>query len=111
MQIRARAFRNFHCQDHEASGYRARLTTSIIWGLAFVAIKFGLESFSAAQLTALRFIIAALLVLFYPRPRIALTLLIIIGLTLFTGQFLLIFFAMEMGMPPGLASVTQQTQA
>jgi O-acetylserine/cysteine efflux transporter len=33
------------------------------------------------------------------------------GLTLFAGQFLLIFFAMQIGMPPGLASVTQQTQA
>jgi O-acetylserine/cysteine efflux transporter len=55
--------------------------------------------------------IAALLVFFYPRPKIAWSLLIIIGLTLFTGQFLLIFFAMQMGMPPGLASVTQQTQA
>jgi O-acetylserine/cysteine efflux transporter len=85
--------------------------TSIIWGLAFVAMKFGLESFSAAQLTALRFAIAALLVFFYPRPPIAWNVLIVTGLTLFTGQFLLIFLAMQMGMPPGLASVTQQTQA
>jgi O-acetylserine/cysteine efflux transporter len=85
--------------------------TQVIWGLAFIAMKFGLESFSPPQMTALRFMIAALLVLFYPRPKIAWSLLIIIGLTLFTGQFLLIFFAMQMGMPPGLASVTQQTQA
>jgi O-acetylserine/cysteine efflux transporter len=33
-----------------------------------------------------------------------------IGLTLFTGQFLLLFVALSMGLPPGLASVTQQTQ-
>jgi O-acetylserine/cysteine efflux transporter len=85
--------------------------TSIIWGLAFIAMKFGLESFSPAQLTALRFVVAALLVFFYPRPQIAWPLLIVTGLTLFTGQFLLIFFAMQKGMPPGLASVTQQTQA
>jgi O-acetylserine/cysteine efflux transporter len=87
------------------------VSTSVIWGLAFIAMKFGLESFSAAQLTALRFIIAALLVLFYPRPKIGWLLLIMVGLTLFTGQFLLIFFAMQIGMPPGLSSVTQQTQA
>jgi O-acetylserine/cysteine efflux transporter len=87
------------------------VSTSIIWGLAFIAIKFGLESFSAPQLTALRFIIAALHVLFYPRPKIGWPLLIMVGLTLFAGQFLLIFFAMQIGMPPGLASVTQQTQA
>ena len=29
--------------------------TSVIWGLAFVAVKFGLESFSAPQLTTVRF--------------------------------------------------------
>jgi O-acetylserine/cysteine efflux transporter len=33
-----------------------------------------------------------------------------IGLTLFAGQFLLFFLALAMGLPPGLASVTQQTQ-
>ena len=32
------------------------------------------------------------------------------GLTLFAGQFLLLFVALAMGLPPGLASVTQQTQ-
>ena len=84
---------------------------SVIWGLAFVAIKIGLESFSAAQLTALRFIIACLPVLFLPRPRVKWSLLILVGMTLFTGQFLLLFFAYTHGMPAGLASVTQQTQA
>ena len=33
---------------------------SVIWGLAFVATKVGLESFSATQLTALRFLIACI---------------------------------------------------
>jgi O-acetylserine/cysteine efflux transporter len=36
---------------------------------------------------------------------------VLIGMTLFTGQFLLLFFAYGQGMPPGLASVTQQMQA
>ena len=45
--------------------------TSIIWGLAFVAVKFALESFSAPQLTAVRFLIAGLPVFLVPRPRIA----------------------------------------
>jgi O-acetylserine/cysteine efflux transporter len=36
--------------------------------------------------------------------------LVAIGLTLFAGQFLLFFLALSMGLPPGLASVTQQTQ-
>ncbi len=84
---------------------------SVLWGLAFVAIPFGLQSFSAPQLTALRFVVAAIPVLFLPRPRIAWSLLLLIGLTLFTGQFLLLFFAYTQGLPPGVASVTQQMQA
>src|ERR1700730_6885506 len=83
--------------------------TSVIWGLAFVATRFGLEGFSALQLTAVRFLIAATPVVFMVRPAVSWRLLILIGLTLFTGQFLLLFLAFEHGMPPGLASVTQQT--
>jgi len=82
-----------------------------VWGVAFVVTTFGLDSFSAPQLTALRFIIACLPALFIPRPQIPWRTLIPIGLTLFTGQFLLVFFAYSAGLPPGLASVTQQLQA
>ena len=85
--------------------------TSVIWGLAFVAIKIGLESFSAPQLVAIRFLIASLPALVVPRPRIPWASIGAIGLTLFTGQFLLLFFAYAQGMPPGLASVSQQMQA
>lgn len=85
--------------------------TSVIWGVAFVAVKFGLDSFSAPQLTAVRFLIACLPAVIVPRPRLPWFLMVLIGLTLFTGQFLLLFFAYTRGLPPGLASVTQQTQA
>jgi O-acetylserine/cysteine efflux transporter len=85
--------------------------TSVIWGLAFVATKLGLEGFSASELTALRFLIACLPVFFVPRPRLAGSRLILVGMTLFCGQFLLLFLAFEQGMPAGLASVTQQSQA
>ena len=85
--------------------------SSVIWGLGFVAIKIGLESFSAPQLTAVRFLIAGLPALVVPRPRVSWWSIGLIGLTLFTGQFLLLFFAYAQGMPPGLASVSQQMQA
>src|SRR5262245_29277028 len=85
--------------------------TSVIWGFAFVATRLALDSFSPPQLTALRFLIACLPALLLPRPRIPWYLLILIGLTLFTGQFLLLFFAFTNGLPPGVASVTQQMQA
>ena len=82
---------------------------SIVWGLAFVATRFGLEGFTAPQLTALRFLIASVPVLFVARPAVPWHLLVLIGLILFTGQFLLMFLAFRHGLPPGLASVTQQT--
>jgi O-acetylserine/cysteine efflux transporter len=85
--------------------------TSVIWGFAFVASKVGLESFSAAQLTALRFLVACLPVLVIPRPRVSWSSIVLIGATLFTGQFLLLFFALTRGLSPGVASVSQQTQA
>ncbi|MBV8653302.1 MAG: EamA family transporter [Alphaproteobacteria bacterium] len=85
--------------------------TSVAWGLAFVATRLALDGFSAPQLTALRFIVAALPVFFVPRPKIAPLAIVLIGLTLFTGQFLLLFFAFGEGLPPGLASVSQQMQA
>jgi len=70
-----------------------------------------LEAFSAAELTALRFLITRPPAFLTPRPRIAWPRLIAIGLTLFTQQFLLLFRAFEAGMPRGLASVTQQSPA
>ncbi len=82
-----------------------------IWGFAFVATEIGLESFSPPQLTAIRFLVAALPVFFLPRPAISFALMIGIGLSLFTGQFLLLFFGFVQGMPPGLASITMQVQA
>jgi O-acetylserine/cysteine efflux transporter len=85
--------------------------TSIAWGLAFAAVKFGLQSFSATQLVAVRFLIAGLPVFVVPRPKMPWGPIVLIGMTLFTGQFLLLFLAYTKGMPPGLASVTQQTQA
>jgi len=84
---------------------------SIIWGLAFVAIKYGLDSFSPPQLTIIRFVIGALPAFFVPRPRRSFAWIVAIGLSLFTGQFLLLFFAYSEGLPAGFASVTQQMQA
>ncbi len=83
--------------------------TSVVWGLAFVAIRLGLDDFTPAQLTALRFLIAATPVLVIARPKLPWRLVVLIGLILFTGQFLLLFLAFRAGLSPGLASVTQQS--
>jgi len=46
-----------------------------------------------------------------PRPALSWSRLAAIGATLFAGQFLLQFFAIVNGVPPGLASLLIQTQA
>lgn len=82
---------------------------SVTWGLAFVAMRLGLDGFTPSQLTALRFLVASIPVVFVARPVMPWRLLISIGLSLFAIQFLLLFMAFRHGMPPGLASVTQQS--
>ena len=84
---------------------------AVIWGIAFVVSKIGLETFSPPQLTLLRFVVAAIAAIWLPRPRISWALLIGIGLSVFTGQFLLQFFGIASGMPAGLTAVVVQTQA
>ncbi len=84
---------------------------AVVWGGAFVATRLALDGFSPAALTVLRFVVAALPALVVARPRVDVRLLIAIGLTLFTGQFLFQFFAIAHGVPPGLAAVLVQTQA
>jgi O-acetylserine/cysteine efflux transporter len=87
------------------------LLVVVIWGVAFIATKIGLASFSPPELAALRFLIASLPALFLARPPVSWPLLGAIGLTLFAGQFLFQFFGIAYGMPPGLASIVVQTQA
>jgi O-acetylserine/cysteine efflux transporter len=87
------------------------LLISVIWGLGFVVAKFGLESFSATQMNALRFLMVSTFIIAVPRPKLPWRSLIAIGATLFAGQFLLLFFALTHGIPPGLISISQQVQA
>ncbi|WP_454905041.1 EamA family transporter [Variovorax gossypii] len=79
--------------------------------MAFVVSKIGLESFTPPQLTALRFLVAAVGVLWLPRPAISWKAVVFVGLTVFTGQFLLQFFGIAFGMPAGLTAFVVQTQA
>ena len=87
------------------------LLVAVVWGLAFLATRIALDSFSAPELTAFRFLLAAVPAAFLPRPAVSWSGLVAIGATLFAGQFLFQFFAIAGGMPPGLASIVVQTQA
>ena len=86
------------------------IAVAAIWGFNFVVIKVGLTSFPPLLLTALRFTFASLPALFIARPAVPWRHMIVTGLTLFVGQYVLLFIAMAHGMPPGLASITLQIQ-
>lgn len=87
------------------------LLVAAIWGVNFTVISIGLGSFPPLLLAAMRFSLAALPVLFLPRPDMPWPRLMAISATLFLGQFALLFSSMAVGMPAGLASVSLQSQA
>jgi O-acetylserine/cysteine efflux transporter len=87
------------------------LLVALLWGLAFVATRIALESFSPPQLTAARFVIAAAPALVLARPAVSWPRLVTLGLTLYTGQFLFQFSGIARGTPVGVAAVVVQTQA
>ena len=88
------------------------ILTAVVWGLTFVAIKFGVGEAPPFLLTALRFAFAAVpAVLFIKPPRATPALVILYGLLIGVGQFGLLFYAFSRGMTVGLASVIMQMQA
>lgn len=83
-----------------------------LWGLNFVVIKFGLRGVPPLLMGALRFCLVAFpAILFLPRPKIPLKLLLGYAATISLGQFAFLFTAMAVGMPAGLASLVLQSQA
>jgi O-acetylserine/cysteine efflux transporter len=88
----------------------AALLIAAMWGFNFTAIRFGLDEMTPFTFATWRFVLCALPVLFVARPAISLGTLIGIGVFMFTGQFIFLFFAMTAGLPPGLTSVLVQLQ-
>jgi O-acetylserine/cysteine efflux transporter len=85
---------------------------AVVWGVNFVFIHIGLETFPPLLFAALRFALTAFpAVLFIRPPRVPVRWILAVGLTLSTGQFAFLFTGMHLGMPAGLASVTLQVQA
>lgn len=83
-----------------------------IWGLNFVVIKVGLSGgVPPFLLGCLRFVLVFFpAVLWVPRPEVDWRWLLAYGLTINLGQFALLFWAMSVGMPAGLASLVLQAQ-
>ncbi|HEY6718877.1 MAG TPA: EamA family transporter, partial [Reyranella sp.] len=81
-----------------------------MWGLNFTVIRYGLDEFTPFTFATWRFLLAALPVLFVKKPAISWGTLAGIGGFMFGGQFVFLFFAMQVGLPPGLTSVLVQLQ-
>jgi O-acetylserine/cysteine efflux transporter len=90
----------------------AAVGVAVVWGVNFVVIHVGLQTTPALLLAALRFaLVSALLAPFVRRPELPWPQLVAIGLTLYVGQFGLLFTAMDHGLSAGLAAVVLQSQA
>lgn len=87
------------------------LAVVTIWGVNFVVIKIGLADLPPVLFTALRFLFAALpLMFFVKRPQTSWPLVCAWGLFQFALQFTLLFSGMRLGLPAGLASLVIQLQ-
>jgi O-acetylserine/cysteine efflux transporter len=88
------------------------LLVVVIWGANFVVIDTGLDSFPPLLFAALRFTFVAFpAVLFIGHPGAPWKLVALVGLLQGAGQFGLLFVGMNLGVPPGLASLLLQAQA
>jgi O-acetylserine/cysteine efflux transporter len=82
-----------------------------LFGFSFVPIKVGLREMPPFALCALRFLLAAVpLVFFVKPPRIPWVYVVAYGLAIGVFQFGLLFLGIAKGMPAGLASLVIQVQ-
>ncbi|WP_051110579.1 EamA family transporter [Longispora albida] len=83
-----------------------------IWGVNFIALHVVLEVLPPLLFNAVRFgLVAFPAVLFIGWPQVAWRWVLGYGLTLGVVKFSLLYWALNAGMPPGLASVLLQAQA
>ncbi len=83
-----------------------------VWGLNFVLIHVGLDSFPPLLFCALRFAVVAVPAVFLVGPpRVARRWVLAVGVVLGVVKFGLLFLGMHAGMPAGLSSLVLQGQA
>ncbi|WP_085299341.1 EamA family transporter [Cognaticolwellia mytili] len=88
------------------------LVIIFIWGFNFIIIAWGVESMPPLLMGGLRFLLVGLLgSLFIRKPDIPWRWMALYAFTLCFGQFSLLFSALAVGMPAGLASLVLQSQA
>ena len=83
----------------------------LIWGANFVVIDEGLADVPPLLFLAMRFVLVAFpLVFFVPLPRAGWRNVVAVGTFMSLGQFSLLYLALNLGMPAGLASLVLQAQ-
>lgn len=88
------------------------LLVIVVWGLNFAVIKVGVADMPPMLLGAMRYLLAAFpALLFVKPPKVPLRLYLLYGMTMAVGQFALLFTAIHIGMPSGLASLVLQSQS
>ncbi len=88
------------------------LVVVTVWGINFVFIRWGVEAVPPLFMTGLRYVAAVLPAIFFVRrPDVPLPILVGYGLAIGVAQFGLLFTAISLGMPSGLASLIMQVQA
>lgn len=84
---------------------------ALVWGVNFVVIDVGLAGVPPLLLVAVRFALVAIpLVAVVPRPDAPWRTVAAVGAFMSLGQFTLLYLAIHLGMPPGLASLVLQAQ-
>ncbi|QHC64074.1 EamA family transporter [Rathayibacter festucae] len=87
------------------------LLVVLLWGLNFVVIDVGLADVPPLLFLAMRFTVVAVPAVFLvPRPQAPLRTVATIGAFMSLGQFALLYLALALGMPAGLASLVVQAQ-
>jgi O-acetylserine/cysteine efflux transporter len=88
------------------------IAVAVVWGVNFVFMHWVVEDMAPLLGTTLRYAFAAIpAVFFIRRPAVGTGLLVAYGLAIGVGQFGLLFVALKLGMPAGLASIVLQLQA
>jgi len=84
---------------------------ALIWGVNFLVIDWGMVGVPPLLFLAIRFVAVAVPAAFFvARPQVSWRILAAVGLTMSLGQFSLLYLALDLGMPPGLAGLVLQAQ-
>lgn len=84
----------------------------VVWGVNFIAIKLGVGGVPSMLLAALRYLFTFMPAIFFiKKPNTEWKYIIFYGMFVGVGQFGCLFYAMEIGMPVGIASIVTQLQA